>query len=41
VLAADGAEPAPAATPEEFKAKFARDYAELEKTISAVNIKLH
>ncbi len=40
VLAADGAEAAPPATPEEFKAKFARDYAELEKTISAANIKL-
>ena len=40
VLAADGAEAAPPATPEEFKSKFARDYAELEKTISAANIKL-
>jgi len=41
VLAADGAEAAPAATPAEFKAKFARDYAELEKTIATANIKLH
>lgn len=40
VLAGDGAEAAPPATPEEFKARFARDYAELEKTISAANIKL-
>jgi tripartite-type tricarboxylate transporter receptor subunit TctC len=40
VLAGDGAEAAPAATPEEFKAKFAQDYAVLEKTISAANIKL-
>ena len=41
VLAADGAEAAPAATPAEFKAKFARDYAEMEKTIVAANIKLN
>ena len=40
VLAGDGAEAAPPATPEEFKARFARDYAELEKTILAANIKL-
>ena len=40
VLAGDGAEAAPPATSEEFKARFARDYAELEKTISAANIKL-
>ena len=40
-LAADGAEAAPPATPEEFRAKFERDYAELEKTITAANIKLH
>jgi len=39
VLAGDGAEAAPPATPEEFKAKFARDYAELEKTILAANLK--
>jgi tripartite-type tricarboxylate transporter receptor subunit TctC len=41
VLAADGAEAAPPATPAEFKAKLARDYAEMEKTIAAANIKLH
>jgi tripartite-type tricarboxylate transporter receptor subunit TctC len=40
VLAADGAEAAPPATPEEFRAKFQRDYAELEKLIKAANIKL-
>jgi tripartite-type tricarboxylate transporter receptor subunit TctC len=40
VLAADGAEAAPPATPEEFKARFARDYAEMEKTIAGANIKL-
>jgi tripartite-type tricarboxylate transporter receptor subunit TctC len=40
VLAADGAEVAPPATPEEFRAKFERDYAELEKVIKAANIKL-
>ena len=40
VLAGDGAEAAPPATPEEFRAKFAHDYAELEKTIAAANIKL-
>ena len=41
VLAADGAEAAPRATPAEFKAKFARDYAEVEKTILAANLKLN
>jgi len=40
VLTGDGAEPAPPATHEEFKAKFLRDYAEMEKTIAAANIKL-
>ncbi|MGZ5141358.1 MAG: hypothetical protein ACXWCX_26455 [Burkholderiales bacterium] len=40
VLAADGAEAAAPATPEEFRAKFERDYAELEKLIEAANIKL-
>lgn len=40
-LAGDGAEAAPPATPEEFRAKFERDYAELEKLIKAANIKLH
>jgi tripartite-type tricarboxylate transporter receptor subunit TctC len=40
VLAADGAEAAPPATPEEFKSRFLRDYAEMEKTIAGANIKL-
>ena len=40
VLAADGAEAAPPATPEEFKAKFAADYAVLEKTIAGSKITL-
>jgi tripartite-type tricarboxylate transporter receptor subunit TctC len=41
VLAADGADAAPPATPEEFRAKFERDYAEMEKTIAAANIRLN
>ena len=41
VLAADGAEAAPPATPAEFKAKFASDYTEMEKTITAASIKLN
>ena len=40
VLAGDGAEAAPPATPEEFKAKFSRDYADMEQTIIKANIKL-
>ena len=39
-LAADGSEVVPAATPEEFKAKFDREYRELEKLVKAANIKL-
>lgn len=39
-LTAEGAEVAAPATPEEFKAKFDRDYAELEKLIKAANIQL-
>jgi len=39
-LAADGSEVVPAATPEEFKAKFDREYRELEKLVGAANIKL-
>lgn len=39
-LAADGAEVAAPATPEAFKAKFDREYAELEKLIRTANIKL-
>jgi tripartite-type tricarboxylate transporter receptor subunit TctC len=41
LLAADGSEPIPPATPAEFKAKFAREYAELEKLVRAANIKLN
>jgi tripartite-type tricarboxylate transporter receptor subunit TctC len=41
VLAADGAEAAPPATPAEFKAKFDRDYAEMDRTIVAANIRLN
>jgi tripartite-type tricarboxylate transporter receptor subunit TctC len=40
-LAADGSEVVPPATPEEFKAKFNREYATLEKLITAINIKLN
>lgn len=40
-LAADGSEPAPPSTPEAFKAKFVKDYADLEKVIRAANIKLN
>ena len=39
-LAADGAEAAAPATPEEFKAKFARDYDAMEKLIKAANIRI-
>ncbi|MGQ0750933.1 MAG: tripartite tricarboxylate transporter substrate-binding protein [Betaproteobacteria bacterium] len=37
-LAADGSEVVPAARPEEFKAKFDREYAELEKLVKAMKI---
>ena len=40
-LAADGSEPYPPATPDQFKAKFAREYAELEKLVRAANIKIN
>jgi tripartite-type tricarboxylate transporter receptor subunit TctC len=39
-LAADGAEPAAPATPEEFKAKFATEYDRFEKLIKAANIQI-
>ena len=38
-LAADGSEPAPPSTPEAFKVKFEKDYADVEKLIRAANIK--
>jgi tripartite-type tricarboxylate transporter receptor subunit TctC len=41
LLAADGSEAYPPATPDEFKAKFAREYAELDKLVRAANIKLN
>ena len=41
LLAADGSEPLPPATPEEVKARFDREYAELEKLIAAANIKIN
>ena len=37
-LGADGTEVVARATPEEFKAKFEREYLELEKLIKSVNI---
>jgi tripartite-type tricarboxylate transporter receptor subunit TctC len=40
-LAADGSEPYPPARPDEFKAKFAKEYAELEKLVRAANIKIN
>jgi tripartite-type tricarboxylate transporter receptor subunit TctC len=39
-LAADGSEPVARATPEEFRAKFEREYAVLEKTVRAANIRI-
>jgi tripartite-type tricarboxylate transporter receptor subunit TctC len=39
-LAAEGSEVAPPATPEQFKAKFDREYGELDKLVKAANIKL-
>ena len=39
-LAADGSEVVPPATPEQFKAKFDREYAELDKLIRTVGIQL-
>jgi tripartite-type tricarboxylate transporter receptor subunit TctC len=40
-IAADGSEPAPPLTPEEFRTKFARDYAELERVLNALDVKLN
>ena len=39
-LAADGSEVVAPATPEEFKAKFIREYATLEKLIKSINIRI-
>ena len=41
LLNADGSEPIPPATPAEFKARFERDYAELEKLIKAADIRIN
>jgi len=41
LLAADGSEPIPAATPAEFKARFDRNYAELERLVAAANIRIN
>jgi hypothetical protein len=41
MLAADGSEPVPPSTPEAFKAKFEKDYLELERVIRAANIKFN
>lgn len=40
-LAADGSEPVAPATPEEFRAKFEREYAGLEKTVRAAKITIN
>ena len=39
-LANEGSEPADRMTPAELKAEAARDYAETEKTVKAMNLKL-
>ena len=41
MLAADGSEPFPPSTSDEFKARFERDYADLEKLIKAADIKIN
>lgn len=41
LLNADGSEPIPPSTPEAFKARFERDYAELEKLIKTADIKIN
>lgn len=41
LLAADGSEPVAPATPEEFRAKFAREYAGLEKVVKAAKITIN
>jgi tripartite-type tricarboxylate transporter receptor subunit TctC len=40
-LAADGAAAAAPATPEEFKAKFAKDYDTMEKLVKATNLRIN
>ena len=41
LLAADGSEALPPATPEAFTAQFDREYGELEKTVRAANIRIN
>lgn len=41
LLNADGSEPIPPSTPEAFKARFERDYAELEKLVKTADIKIN
>jgi tripartite-type tricarboxylate transporter receptor subunit TctC len=41
LLNADGSEPIPPSTPEQFKARFERDYAGLEKLIKAADIRIN
>jgi hypothetical protein len=41
MLAADGSEALPPATPEAFKARFDREYAELEKVVRAADIRIN
>jgi tripartite-type tricarboxylate transporter receptor subunit TctC len=41
MLAADGSEPVPPSTPEEFKARFEKEYRELERIVKAANIKFN
>ena len=39
-LAADGSEPTPPMTPEEFRLKFNTDYARLDKLIKSINVRV-
>ena len=41
LLAADGSEPLPPSTPEAFRDRFQREYAELEKLVSRANIRIN
>lgn len=41
LLAADGSEPIPPSTPEEFKARLEKNYAELEKVVRAADIRIN
>jgi tripartite-type tricarboxylate transporter receptor subunit TctC len=41
LLAADGSEPIPPSTPDEFKVRFERNFAELEKVIRAADIRIN